>query len=196
MNNEDYEIEDLIDNLGKKERKKNTSKRKGNTGERELAKILCERFPGRQFFRVLGSGNRWSQVELTEETRGAFTGDLVCPSNFSFCLECKYGYSDYELCGFFTNGHKDIDEWLKKAKRDADSLGKMPMLCWRKPRYEWLAFIPLLEERIYPSGSEVILLYKGWMVASLKKWLEKSDDFWFKELSSPNETGEPTGSPV
>lgn len=134
MSDDDFEIEDLLENFEKKkDRKKNTSKDKGNRGERQLAEVFAERFEGEKFFRVVGSGNRWSHVELTEAARSVFTGDIVCPPHFNFVVECKYGYADIELCGVFLEGHKQFEEWLKKARRDANSLEKWPILCCASP---------------------------------------------------------------
>jgi Holliday junction resolvase len=183
MSEEDFEIEDLLGNFEKKKsRKKNTSKRRGNSGELELAKTFSERFPAHKFFRVIGSGNRWSQVDLTEEAAGVFTGDVICGnSNFNFVVECKYGYPDIEWCGVFSAGHKQIEEWLSKVRRDADSLAKQPILCWRKPHYEWLAFIPYqLFKQDQPTN---FLKYHSkkeeWAVMSLAKLFTLPDAFWF-----------------
>ncbi len=170
----DFNVEDILNNLNKKEKKKNTSKKKGNRGENELADVLCERFPGKQFFRVVGSGARGFQVTLSEEMKNAFVGDIVCPSNFKFCVECKYGYADIDLCSFFPDGHKKIDEWLQKVQRDANNLGKQPILCWRKPRQPWLAFC-----QIAPFGLGMRMEYKGWSIVSFDKLLELTDEFWF-----------------
>lgn len=183
MSDENYEIEDLLSNFNKKKiRKKNTSKRKGNSGERELADILKERFD-KKFFRVTGSGNRWSQVDLSEETKGVFTGDIVCPFNFKFVVECKYGYADIEMCSIFSEGHKQFDEWLKKVRRDADSLKKSPIVCWRKPHYEWLAFIPYGLFLTQFKQHTIYLKYiqdEEWAIMPLKKLLDLSNDFWFE----------------
>jgi hypothetical protein len=165
----------------KKEKKKNTSKRRGNGGELELSKVFCERFPDKKFFRSIGSGNRWSQVDLSEEMKNAFTGDIVCPTNFKFVIECKYGYADIEMCGIFS-GHKQFDEWLKKVRRDADSLKKHPIVCWRKPHYEWLAFIPyelFLSQFKQPTIFLKYIKEEEWAIIPLNKLLELPNDFWF-----------------
>lgn len=174
MINEDYEIDDILGNLNKKkERKKNTSKKKGNRGENELADILCERFPGKKFFRVVGSGNRGSQVDLPEEMKNAFTGDLVCPKFFSYTMEVKYGYSDIDLWSLFTGQQKKIEEWMKQALRESSCLNKKPLICWRKPRQPWLAILQNAPEAT-PK-----LEYNGWSFVALTSLLEQPDDFWF-----------------
>ncbi len=172
---DDFEIEDILGNLNKKkERKKNTSKAKGNRGENQLCDVLEARFPGNTFFRVIGSGNRWSQVELTEATKSMFTGDIVCPPNFRFCLESKYGYEDIELWNMLQTGNNKIDEWLQKAQRDADYVNKEPMLCWRIPRKHHIAFLK------YQPTHSIYMAYKEWIVISLANLFEYPDTFWFK----------------
>jgi len=173
MSDEDFEIEDILANLNKKEKRKNTSKKKGNRGENQLCDVLEKRFPGRTFFRVVGSGNRWSQVELTEETKGVFTGDIVCPPDFRFCLESKYGYEDIELWNLLQTGNKKVDEWLIKVEKDACFIGKQPMLCWRIPRKQHLAFL-----RLEPQ-QDCYMKYHQWAVVSLASLLDRPDEFWF-----------------
>lgn len=177
---DNFEIEDLLENLNKKEKRKNTSKSQGNRGENNLAKVLKNRFIGKSFFRCLGSGNRGSQVELTEEIKGVFTADLVCPTNFKFVVECKYGYTDIELCGIFSGGIKFFDEWLEKVRGEADSLNKHPMLCWRKPYQKWLTFIPLGLLKF--SQPITFLKYNAkeeWALLSLDLLLSQTDEFFF-----------------
>jgi hypothetical protein len=178
---DDFEIDDILNNLNKKEsKKKNTSKAKGNRGENQLADILEDRFPGKKFFRVTGSGNRWSQVDLPTEYKGVFAGDIVCPSDFKFCMECKYGYDDFELCGFFAKPHPKVDEWLTTVLRDSGGISKKPMLCWRKPRQPWLAFIAYVDGLGVVGANNFFRYGKDWMVLALDKLLTQPDEWWFK----------------
>lgn len=179
MDEEDFDIDDILGNLNKKQsRKKNTSKKKGNRGENALCDVLEARFPGSNFARVLGSGNRGKQVTLSEEIRGAFTGDIMCPSNFKWVVECKYGYQDHEFMGFFEGGHKLVDEWMVKAQREGDYIHKQPILCWRKPRQPWLAFLP--EKLIKGLKFDYKMCYRDWSFVLLTKLLEQPDSYWFQ----------------
>lgn len=183
MNDEDFDVEDILSNLNKKESKKKklNSKRKGNTGELDLILSFTARFPDKTFFRVVGSGARVSQVNLGE-MKEMFTGDVVCPQGFKFTIECKYGYDDVELLSSFIDGHRKVDEWLKQAQRDADSLKKYPLLCWRKPRQPWLSFVPLhLLEKITPQPLHH-MRYKDYGALALSSLLTQPDDFWFNNL--------------
>src|SRR5581483_7903643 len=125
---EDYFIEDILKNKNKKKRK-NVS-RVGKTGERELKGIFSKRFPNKNFYRTVGSGNRYSQVNLSEDHKAVFVGDVIS-SGFNFVIECKYGYADTELCDALENGHKTIDGFLEQVERDSKRVNKQPLLCWR-----------------------------------------------------------------
>src|SRR5882672_3588273 len=84
---DDYFVEDIINQ--KERKKKVNSKGKGARGELELVKLLSKRFPGKSFFRVVGSGNRGSQVPLTEQAAEVMTGD-VAGDKLRLSIECKY----------------------------------------------------------------------------------------------------------
>jgi hypothetical protein len=89
---EDFIVDDLLSNLNQKKKKIN-SKDKGRRGENTVVKTLIARF-NKPFSRTIGSGNRGSQVNLTEEAKQIFTGDLICPHSFIFCVEIKHGYHE------------------------------------------------------------------------------------------------------
>jgi len=73
---DDFVIDDMD---GERPKKRPNSGRIGKGGERELAKMFTERFPNHTpFSRVLGSGNRIYQVQLSEEMKKMMAGDLVC----------------------------------------------------------------------------------------------------------------------
>lgn len=171
---DDFFIEDILNTTQRG--KKVNSKDKGRRGELELCKILSKRFGG-SFFRVVGSGNRWSQVTLTEHAKEVLTGDVVCPASFAFAVECKYGYADIDLCTAFS-GHKELDKFLEQAEKDADRVGKKPLLCWRKPRQPWLAF--LKEDFV----TDYKLYYRDWVGYALTDVLAKPDEFFFIPKSS------------
>src|SRR5687768_2233678 len=97
--NDDYFIDDVLLNLSRKKEKLN-SKDKGKRGERDLCKVLSNRFTDRKgFFRVVGSGAHGHCVTMTEQAKEVLTGDVVCPEGFRFAVECKYGYPDIDLSG-------------------------------------------------------------------------------------------------
>ena len=132
-NHDDYFIEDVLDQLNKK-KKKVDGKSKGNRTERNVVKILNDRF-GTGFSRSIGSGNRWSQTNhLPKHAQDVFSGDLVVPQNFVFCIESKGGYNDIDVHGFFDSGNSQIDEFIKQAEQDAERCNRKPLLIWKKNR--------------------------------------------------------------
>jgi Holliday junction resolvase len=169
---DDFFLEDLSKE-GKPKRM--NSGRKGKSGERTLAKILSERFVGHEpFSRVIGSGNRWAQVTMTEAAKNVMTGDLVCPAGFRFCIECKYGYDDIDLANALDGGNKQLDSFLKQAEDDAGRAKREPLLCWRKPRQAWVAFTKIeIPEATYQ------VRYRDWWGLSLNCLLTQPDSFFF-----------------
>ena len=136
----DFFIDDVLENLEKSEKKRMNSKDKGRRGEADLCFTLKERFK-KPFSRVVSSGARISQVGLSEQAKLVLTGDIVVPERFRFSIECKYGYDDIDLSTSFDKGIIKIDNFLTQAKKDANGIGRSPMLCWRKPHQNWLAFL-------------------------------------------------------
>lgn len=175
--NEDFFIDDILENL-KPKKKKIDSKDKGGRGERDLCKVLAKRFPDTKgFFRVVGSGNRWSQVNLTEEAKKILTADIVTPENFRFSIECKYGYADIDLSTCFDKGNKDLDEFLIKTEKDANRVNKYPLLCWRKSHKPWICFFK--EDGGQYISPSYKLHYRDWTCLSLNVFLSFPDDWFF-----------------
>lgn len=171
MNDDDFFVEDILDNNVKK--KKINSKDKGRRGESDLCKVLSARFVGMAGFnRVIGSGNAWSFANLTEQAKNVMTGDIVCPEGFKFSIECKYGYAQIDLSSSF-HGNKELDKFLLQSEKDADRIHRKPMLCWKKPRQKWLAFVK--EDLQYKYK----MTYREWSIVSLDTLLEEDDSFFF-----------------
>lgn len=176
MDDEDFFVEDIL--LNKSKGKRLNSKDKGKRGERDLCKVFSERFPNRKgFSRVIGSGAHGHGFMLTEQAKEVYTGDVVCPDGFRFSVECKYGYDHIDLCTLFEGGNKDIDKFLDQASKDAARVGKLPMLCWKKPRGGWLAFTKDVDSLLVFN---TFMQYKIWTVVSLAEMLERlTDEFFF-----------------
>ena len=177
----DFDIEDLLGNLQKKQskKKKKDSKDMGTRGERDLILSFAARFPDKPFYRVVGSGNRWAQVKDLGHNKEVFTGDIVPPPDFKFTIECKYGYENIELMSIFSDGHKMVEEWIKQSQKQADSIGKQPLLCWRKPHFSWLAFLPKEVFKLVKPKPKYHMTYRHLHVTSLSILLSQPDSFWF-----------------
>lgn len=100
-------------------KKKVNSKKKGDSFEREVAKRLEEHL-GLPFRRTPLSGgfsNKWKSC----------IGDIMCPDNFGFYIDCK-SYRDFDLLGVLSHKGSSykmvMDNWerLEKDKGDRKSL--------------------------------------------------------------------------
>lgn len=179
---DDIFVDDIFDNEGKPPRK--NSGRKGKRGERGLCQLLSDRFKGQVFSRVIGSGAHGWRT-MSESTKKVLTGDIVAPDNFKFTIECKHGYVEIELCGALDNGNKKIDAFLYQANKDADRLGRRPLVCWKKDRQPWLVFIrkedlPLSDTTIRAKVWDYYITYGDWYALSLTSLLRMPDDFFFE----------------
>jgi hypothetical protein len=73
---------------------------------------------------------------------------------------------------------------LTQTADDAVSIGKIPLLCWKRNRKGWIAVLP---ERYVFSKSVVFTnyysVYREWVVCSLDALLEiDQPDFWFDNV--------------
>lgn len=173
---DDMIIDDIISNK-QKNKKKVDGKKKGNRTELELSKVFNKRFNCQDFSRAVGSGNRWSQVQhLPKHARDVFSGDLVVPTKFKFCLESKGGYDGIDLNSIFVRGNSELDNFLDQVSKDAKRCGRKPLLCWKRKRKPWLAFIHTSE--LDGKSFKYRLLYAKWSVVDLQKLLELEDSFF------------------
>lgn len=188
---EDFETEDITENLNKK--KKINSSVKGKSKERSIVHILNDRFMGLlsqnptwgQFSRSVGSGNRWGQVSnLPKHAKDTFTGDLTCPTNFKWVIESKAGYNAIDLNSVY--GHikqtknTQLDEFIKQVSSDAEKCGKKPLIVWKKDYKPRIAIVraedlPLLK-------FDTCMFYRGWVMVSFDKLLAVFPDEFFFQL--------------
>lgn len=184
MHDEDFDVDDILKNYGKKKPK--NSGRKGKRGERGLIEHLTLRFPGKPFSRTIGSGAGAHRFNLTEAAKKFFSGDVVCPEDFLFALESKHGYNDVSLERAVTRlaktggekGNAQIDSFLDQVTRDGERVGKKPMLCWKKDYKPWLVF---LKTEHLPTELQGEVVYRDWTVLPLENILEQPDNFFFQE---------------
>lgn len=178
MNADDFDFEDCeVDDILKARRKKVDGGKKGKRVERELVKVLTERF-GEGFSRSVGSGNRWGQVRgLPKHAKDTLTGDLCCPKGFKWVLESKGGYNGIDLNSIFVRGNSELDGFLDQVTKDGKRCGRMPMLLWKKDRKPWLAFVHTKE--LTGRKFKYRLLYGKWSVVALDDLLKLEDGFFF-----------------
>lgn len=176
---EEYDIEDLLGDLNKRnDKKKKHSGRKGKRGESKLVKILTERFQ-KPFSRVIGSGAHGHSCSLTEEAKLILTGDIVTPPKFRFTIESKHGY-EIDLCNAFDKGHRLLDEFMEQAETDGKRINRKPLVCWKKDRQPIIAF---LKQNDLPDFRDFKfhMCYNEWVAVSLTELLKKENNFFFEE---------------
>jgi hypothetical protein len=185
MDNEEFEIEDIL----KPKLKKIKSGKKGKRVELDLVKKLNDRFENilrkfpdwGKFSRTIGSGNRWGQnVQLSKKAMDNYTGDLVCPENFKFVLESKGGYNEIDLCSAFDKGQSEIDKFLKQVMDDSTRTNRLPILLWKKDRKPRLVFIKKenLSKDIYEKF-DYYMKYNEWVVVNFDDFIKLEDQFFF-----------------
>lgn len=174
-NDDDFETDDLFNK--KNEKKKVDGKKKGNRVELAICKLFKKTWVDELFSRSVGSGNRWSQTDLTTTAKKVFSSDLVCPDNFKFSIEVKGGYSSVNITNALTKGNKTLDGFLHQASTDADRTNLQPMLCWKQDHKPWLCFIR--NEACGDWCVEKIFYRENWTCMKLMDVLKLPKTFFF-----------------
>lgn len=178
--NEDFDVDDIF---SLKKKKKINSSVKGKTNEREVVKILNQRFKSLLssnpswglFSRSIGSGNRYSQVVLSSNAKQVFSSDISSPPSFKFTIESKAGY-DIDLCSAF-EGSKELDSFLKQATEDGEKSNKFPIVLWKKNRKPRLA---ILHSDKIEKPYEYHMIYRNWIIVKFADLLLEPDSFFFE----------------
>lgn len=177
MSNEFEDLDDfIVDDVLAKKKKKVDGKKKGNRTELDLTKVLNNRF-GKGFSRSVGSGNRWGQVKyLPKHAQEVFSGDLIVPAGFKFVIESKGGYDNIDMTSIFVRGNSELDGFLEQVTKDSYRCKRKPMLCWKKTRKPWLAFV--LTKDLVDYEFKYKLYYGKWSVVALEHLLKLDDEFF------------------
>lgn len=154
------------------------SKNKGNTNERQCAKILCERFEGKDFRRtpssgaIFGQSNKIGAGNVDSEIKSTLSGDIVTPIDFKFSIEHK-AYKQANFWDLF-NEKSDIHSWMKQCENDAEFSNKKPLLVIK---YNNKQRICALKEEV----PDVIFSHLGWNFLWFSDLLKLEDDFFFEK---------------
>ncbi len=192
---DDREIEDILANAEiqkKKKNKKVNSGEKGKRTERNLGKLLQDRF-GFEFTRTTGSGNKWGQctfVALPQHAKDTYAGDLICPENFEWVIECKGGYNDTSLYTLIVRGREhQIDQWIEDAIKDGERSNRKPIICWKKDRMPWLAMASMTDLWHHMAFSNKMIYTRPngccWVIVPLADVLALDDYIFFKKKNAP-----------
>lgn len=131
---DNYDISKL-----KPKKKRIHSKRKGNKFERDICKLLNERFDTKEFERSPNSGAYASTHNLPEYLK--LYGDLITPINFKYTIECKKGYNNISFYNFLRYDSPDFWNLVKQSEKDSNQSGKPLLLIIKQDRKPALAVI-------------------------------------------------------
>lgn len=144
------------------------SKNKGSNSERELAKILNERF-GEGFKRtpysgaIFGQSNRHFGNGMSDEQKATLSGDIMTPPDFRFVIEHK-AYKEASFWDLF-NTSSDFKKWFIQVSGDAAFVGKEPLLIVKFNNKKRIVFS---KEKISGYVFEIDQWYCYWLEEFLK----------------------------
>lgn len=164
------------------------SKQKGNRFERDVANALSERFAAytgipQSFRRNADSGSFWGGSNKGRkdqyDTDFAIYGDLVCPRDFRFTIECKNYKDAPPLSALVAQKITQWDTWLGQANQDAAECGKDSLVIIKYNRTEIFC---LLEKNLLNNACiSPILCYNTNIGVSLSELLKLDDDFFYRK---------------
>jgi len=166
-----------INNLRSKPKRKN-SRTKGNTFERQVAKLLNNRFGTTQFSRSPGSGAFASTHSLPDHLK--IYGDLITPEKFRFCIECKKGYNHINLYSLY-NYSSDFWKFVEQCEKDSKKCNKLPMIVFKQDRQPILTIV---YKDIFTNIDKYIEIhkenpYRVYRVYLFEDIIKSCDTMWF-----------------
>jgi Holliday junction resolvase len=170
--NDNYDLS----NLRKKPKRKN-SRTKGSTFERQIAKVLNDRFNTTEFSRSPGSGAFATTHSLPDHLK--IYGDLITPEKFKFCIECKKGYNNQNLYSLY-NYSSDFWKFIEQCEKDSQKCSKVPMVIFKQDRQPTLAIIPLWIEVTEDIKYIEINNKKHYRVYLFDELIKCWDSMWFE----------------
>ena len=164
-------------------KKRVNSKQKGNSFERNVAKLFSERFK-KPFARTVSSGaytggsNVKNASNLTEEQLLIFASDIRCPKDFAFSIECK-SYKSLDFYDLF-NESSHLFDWYNQSETDAKLLNKEPLLIVKTNQHRPIVFVGMDYLMRHPySDKKPVFIHKYKACFWLEDLLTFSDSFFF-----------------
>ena len=170
-------MEDNYDISALKKKKRINSRTKGNTFERQIAKLLNNRFNTTEFSRTPGSGAFATTHTLPDYLK--IYGDLITPIKFKYCIECKKGYNKENLYSLY-NYSSDTWKFIDQCQKDSDKCDKIPMVIFKQDRHPTLAIVP---SNIPYQATNFIEIYKEgkvYRVYLFDDLLKEADSCWLE----------------
>lgn len=162
------------------------SKQKGNKFERDIANLLSTRFEAhtgkpQSFRRNVDSGSFWGGKNIvrkeTHDTDYAIYGDLVCPREFNFSIECKNYKEPPSFNSILKQSVTLWDEWLGQAMQDSSACGKDYMIIVKYNRCEIMCMV---DRKFYPvTCNFTSVCYNSSVIVMLSDILKLDDSFYF-----------------
>lgn len=169
------------------------SKQKGNSFERKIANTFSARFKEytgieQSFRRNADSGSFWGgknkDRKLTHDVDHAQYGDIICPTEFKFTIECKNYKTPPTFNSIICQGVSEWDTWIKQASQDAEEGNKDYLIVIKYNRTETFCilnekFKELVENKQFGCYTQNVLI-------SLDCLLLLGDEFFFWNTVSPD----------
>ena len=158
-------------------------KAKGNGFERKIANLLSTRFQAKTgiesgFRRNPDSGSFFGGTNKkrteTYDLDYAVFGDLICPKNFSYSIECKNYKSAPSFQSVINHKVTQWDTWLKQANQDAESSKKLLAMIVKYNNVDEIVFI----KHLLPINAHYIM-YQEYYVYKLSDFLSCDDTLFF-----------------
>lgn len=157
-------------------------KSKGSAFERKIANSLSARFEPRlgikQGFRrnpdsgsFFGGSNK-ARTE-THSLDYAVFGDLICPKDFAYSVECKHYKKPPSFQSWLNQAVTQWDQWLAQAQQDADASKRKMVLVVKYNNVDEMVFL------CEPLAGKYHGRYKQYYVHTLSDWMAQSDDAFF-----------------
>ena len=157
-------------------------KNKGSSFERKIANLLSDRFKDylgieKGFRRNADSGSFFGGTNMHRVDKYAMEnasfGDLMCPNNFVFSIECKHYKSAPSFQSIINKEVPQWDKWLEQAEQDALNSKKQALLIIK---YNSVPEFVLINTQL---SIKKIISYKNYYAYKLEDVLTISNKFFF-----------------
>lgn len=198
---EEVRVEDVLQRMKSKGPKgpeegdlpaKKNSRRKGITFEKNLCKILKERFD-KPFARSPGSGAFGTVAKVDARALEVLNADIIAPEGFLWSIEAKAGYGDLDLIGLMASQPwfrcrksdiQQLDEFWNQASSQADRVNRKPVIIYRKDHRPPITMV--LTKDVEPWMCEMStevhprLIFGERTLMGLATWLALPDCVFFR----------------
>lgn len=166
-------------------------KQKGSSYERNISNLLSKRFKDvtgieKSFRRNPDSGSFWGATNQkrisTYNTETAAFGDIICPSNFNYSIECKHYKTAPSFASLLNQNCKQWDTWLAQATQDSINSKKKMLLIIK---YNNVEDFVLVSE---PVDNVPVIRYRDYYIIKLNMFIDLPDTNFFTDSVTEMET--------